>query len=77
MTFDLQTLGKLSLGFIVGISVGLCLRYVLFKFFLFLAISATALLALDYMGVFSIDWIFLGERWDEFLFFLSPLVFSA
>lgn len=76
MNFDIQTITKYTLGFLMGISLGLIFRFFLFRLLLFAAIPIIAMLILDYTNVFSIDWLFLKAKWDKFFVFLTPTVIS-
>ena len=72
MNFDTQLLMKGTLGFFMGISAGLLLRYFLFRILLYAAIPIVAMFVLDYTNVFSIDWLFLKAKWDNLFIFLTP-----
>ncbi len=72
MNFDTQIITKCTLGFFMGISAGLLLRYFLFRILLYAAIPIVAMLVLDYTNMFSIDWLFLKEKWDKLFVFLTP-----
>jgi uncharacterized membrane protein (Fun14 family) len=72
MNFDTQLLMKGSLGFFMGISAGLLLRYFLFRIMLFAAVPIVAMLVLDYTNVFSINWMFLKTKWDKIFVLLTP-----
>lgn len=76
MNFDTQIITKCTLGFFMGISAGLLLRYFLFRILLFAAIPIVALLVLDYTNMFSIDWLFLKAKWDKIFVFLTPTAVS-
>jgi uncharacterized membrane protein (Fun14 family) len=76
MNFDTQIITKCTLGFFMGISVGILFRYFLFRILLFIAIPIILMLILDYTGIFSIDWLFLEEQWSKFFTFLSPATVS-
>ena len=76
MNFDTQLLMKGTLGFFMGISAGLLLRYFLFRILLFTAIPIVAMFVLDYTNVFSIDWLFLKTKWDKTFVFLTPTAIS-
>ena len=72
MNFDTQLLMKGTLGFLMGISAGLLLRYFLFRILLYAAIPIVAMFVLDYTNVYSVDWLFLKEKWDKLFVFLTP-----
>ena len=72
MNFDTQLITKCTLGFFMGISVGLIFRYFLFRILLFISIPIIAMLVLDYTGMVSVDWLFLKEKWDKIFVFLTP-----
>ncbi|MGR3174554.1 MAG: hypothetical protein ACUZ8N_08160 [Candidatus Scalindua sp.] len=72
MNFDTQIIIKCTLGLFMGISAGLLLRYFLFRILLYAAIPIIAMLILDYTGMFSVDWLFLKEKWDNLFVFLTP-----
>lgn len=72
MNFDTQLLMKGTLGFFMGISAGLLLRYFLFRILLYAAIPIVVALVLDYTNTFSIDWLFLKAKWDNLFIFLTP-----
>ena len=72
MNFDTQLLMKGTLGFFMGISAGLLLRYFLFRILLYAAIPIVAMFVLDYTNVYSVDWLFLKEKWDKLFVFLTP-----
>lgn len=76
MNFDTQLITKCTLGFFMGISAGLLLRYFLFRILLYAAIPIVAMLIIDYSGMFSIDWLFLKEKWDKIFVFLTPTAIS-
>jgi uncharacterized membrane protein (Fun14 family) len=76
MNFDTQTITKCTLGFLMGISLGILFRYFLFRILLFAAIPIILMLILDYTGMFSTDWLFLEEQWSKFVTFLSPATVS-
>ncbi|MFQ5685771.1 MAG: hypothetical protein ACE5GV_03845 [Candidatus Scalindua sp.] len=76
MNFDTQIITKCTLGFFMGISAGLLLRYFLFRILLFAAIPIVALLVLDYTNMFSVDWLFLKAKWDKIFVFLTPTAIS-
>ena len=76
MNFDTQLLMKGTLGFFMGISAGLLLRYFLFRILLYTAIPIVAMFVLDYTKVFAIDWLFLKGKWDNFFVFLTPTAIS-
>ncbi len=76
MNFDTQIITKCTLGFFMGISAGLLLRYFLFRILLYAAIPIVALLVLDYTNMFSIDWLFLKAKWDKIFVFLTPTAVS-
>ena len=76
MNFDTQLLMKGTLGFFMGISAGLLLRYFLFRILLYAAIPIVAMFVLDYTNVFSIDWLFLKTKWDKTFVFLTPTAIS-
>lgn len=67
-------IAKLSLGFLVGVSLGLFVRLLLFRMLIILSIPALILLILDYSGIFFIDWLYLDGVWNGFLVLLTPLV---
>lgn len=72
MNFDIQIITKCTLGFLMGVSVGLLFRFFLIRILLFSAIPIIAMLILDYTGMFSIDWLYLEEQWNKLFVFLSP-----
>ena len=76
MNFDTQLITKCTLGFFMGISVGLIFRYFLFRILLFISIPIIAMLVLDYTGMVSVDWLFLKEKWDKIFVFLTPTAIS-
>lgn len=76
MNFDTQLITKCTLGFFMGISAGLLLRYFLFRILLYAAIPIVAMLIIDYSGMFSVDWLFLKEKWDKIFVFLTPTAIS-
>ena len=76
MNFDTQLITKFTLGFFMGISAGLLLRYFLFRILLFAAIPIVVMLIIDYSGMFSVDWLFLKEKWDKIFVFLTPTAIS-
>jgi len=76
MNFDTQLITKCTLGFFMGISVGLLLRYFLFRIVLLVSIPIVTMLILDYTGMFSVDWLFLKEKWDKIFVFLTPTAVS-
>lgn len=76
MNFDTQIITKCTLGFLMGISVGLLFRYFLFRILLFISIPIIAMLILDYTNMFSVDWLFLKEKWDKIFVFLTPTAIS-
>jgi uncharacterized membrane protein (Fun14 family) len=72
MNFDTEILTKSGLGFFMGISAGLLFRYFLFRILLYAAIPIVAMFVLDYTNVYSVDWLFLKEKWDKLFVFLTP-----
>jgi len=76
MNFDTQIITKCTLGFFMGISAGLLLRYFLFRILLYIAVPIVAMFILDYTNVFSIDWLFLKVKWDKFFTLLTPSFIS-
>jgi uncharacterized membrane protein (Fun14 family) len=76
MNFDTQTIVKCTLGFFMGISLGLLFRYLFFRILLFVSIPIVAMLILDYTNVFSIDWLFLKAKWDNLFVSLAPTAIS-
>src|SRR3989338_1986384 len=76
MNFDTQLITKCTLGFFMGISVGLIFRYSLFRILLFISIPIIAMVVLDYTGMVSVDWLFLKEKWDKIFVFLTPTAIS-
>jgi len=72
MNFDTQLLMKCTLGFFMGISAGLLLRYFLFRILLYAAVPIVAMLVIDYTNVFSIDWVYFKDKWDTLFVFLTP-----
>ncbi|MCF6147485.1 MAG: hypothetical protein E3K37_02380 [Candidatus Kuenenia sp.] len=72
MEFNTQAITKFSLGIIAGASLGLLLRYVLFRFLLFISIPISILLLVDYMGIQHIDWLYFKHKWDSLFVFVTP-----
>ena len=72
MNFDTQIITKCTLGFFMGISTGLLFRYFLFRVLLYSAVPVVAMFVLDYTNVYSVDWLFLKEKWDKLFVFLTP-----
>lgn len=73
MTLDPSIITKYSLGFILGISLGVFIRMVLFRLLIIASIPALMLLILDYTGAWAVDWQFLSDKWNAFLVFLTPM----
>jgi hypothetical protein len=76
MNIDTQLITKATLGFVMGISVGLLFRYFLFRILLFISFPIIAMLIIDYTGTFSVDWLFLKSKWDKTFVFLTPTAIS-
>ena len=76
MNFDIQTITKSTFGFFMGVSIGLLFRYFLLRITLYAAIPIIVMLALDYTGMFSVDWLFLKVHWEGIFGFLTPPVIN-
>ena len=72
MEFNTQTITKFGLGIIVGASLGLLLRYVLFRLLLFISIPVSILLLVDYTGIQHIDWLYFKHKWESLFIFVTP-----
>lgn len=64
---DILSLCKIGLGTVLGISLGLVLRFILIKLLIIIGVPAAALFAFEYFGVFKIDWLKLNRDWQIYI----------
>lgn len=69
---DTQIIAKFGLGVFMGITLGVVVRYFLFRIFLLAAAPIIIMMILDYANLIPINWLYLEEQWNKSFTILSP-----
>lgn len=64
---DILSISKIGLGTVLGISLGVVLRFFLIRFLLVMGLPVAALFALDYFRVYKVDWLKMNSYWQRYI----------
>ena len=63
MDTNILAITKIGLGVVLGVSIGVLLRFILIKLLLIIGIPVGILFFLDYANLYRVGWLQLQEKW--------------
>lgn len=64
---DILSISKIGLGTILGVALGVFLRFFIIKVLVIIGVPVAILFFLDYSRFYKVNWLLMNEKWQVYV----------